>query len=294
MSREHDALFHILNESKVKFEPNTHPDYVSRREEEKKNGNILPEGVLVEQLELNSVPVERVFQPDNSEEKILLYVHGGGFVSGSSVSRRIFTGYLVKEWNYNLYSVDYRLAPEFPFPAALDDCFEVYRKLLMEFGEKKIILIGESAGGNLVLSLAVKIKQEKLPMPAKIIAISPAVQYTSELSSYEKNRNTDCMLTNIQEEIKATYLCTNDTKLLKNPLISPYYADVTGFPPIMLSASNAEILRDDTLLFFDKLCQAEIKAELSMRDGMMHAYPIMTPLPEAMDEIKKMKQFIES
>ena len=149
MSEMHDTAFRFILQGKSDFDENHWPDYAARRVGER----ILeaPEGVSVGEL---PAPLAGEFLscPENPKDKLVFYIHGGGFLGGSSASRRNFTGYIAKELSYNVWSTDYRLAPEHPFPAAPEDCLSHYRAILKRYHPQNIAIVGESAGGNLVAS----------------------------------------------------------------------------------------------------------------------------------------------
>jgi len=292
MSKEHDYLFHMLNSVKKSFDPENPPEYAAARESEKAMGNKLPEGVQTRNVDLGGIPGELIWLDNEKTDKIIFYVHGGGFTTGSSCSRRVFTGAMAKEFGINVISVEYRLAPEHPYPAAIDDCMTAYKHVLNEYTADKIAFAGESAGGNLVLGLAVRANNENLPLPAAILASSPLIQYDRRFESYDKNLDTDCILSNIHEEIIFNYLKDADIELLRNPVISPYYADLEGFPPVLLSVSESEILYDDSVALYNKLKQEGVDTQLSERSGMMHAYILFQSLPEAQEELQIWKRFL--
>ena len=183
-------------------------------------------------------------------------------------------------------SIDYRLAPEHPFPAGAEDCLAAYRALLERFPAERIVLLGESAGGNLVLSLLVQIKRSALPFPAACFAIAPTVQYDRELPSYRDNLSTDCIVSNLLEEMWDVYLCSRDRAVLENPVAAPCHGDFRGCTPVVLWASESEVLRDDSLLMFEKLKAQGVAARLYLRRAMLHAWLIIPALRESKQDLK--------
>lgn len=203
-----------------------------------------------------------------------------------------FTGYLAKELSYNVWSADYRLAPEHPFPAAPEDCLSHYRAILRRYDPKNIAIVGESAGGNLVASTLLSARAEGLPLPACAALLSPTLQYREEFPSYRNNAATDCMLgKTFLTEVRTTYL--RDPERAFDQLASPLFGDVAGFPPCFLTVSDSEYLYDDSVRFSEKLKAAGVPCELEVYHDLMHAFPIIAALPEAQDANKKMGQFFD-
>ena len=196
----HFIVYNIIKKGKKEFDKNNPPDYVLRREQEIQSR--APKNVKVE-----------------PEDKVLMYIHGGGFVGGSPAARRTFTGYTAKKLGYNVYSIDYRLAPEYAFPFGAEDCLKAYKMLVEKYGARNICLIGESAGGNLVLSVALQAKAQGIELPACIVVFSPTLQYTRIFPSYKNNAKTDCMLDiTFLEEVKTTYLKTLENETNSRPI----------------------------------------------------------------------------
>nr|WP_297708235.1 alpha/beta hydrolase fold domain-containing protein [uncultured Butyrivibrio sp.] len=165
-------------------------DYEAIRLEEIRQVSFVkkPKNVNDEMTIIHGVKVHRISAQGNPTDKIIMYIHGGGFVTGSPESRTMFTYYLADKMGYNVVAVDYRLAPEHPFPAGVNDCIDVYEGLLSEYAANNIIIIGESAGANLTLVTLLKIKERGLEFPRASFAFSPCVQYDKVLESYEKTR----------------------------------------------------------------------------------------------------------
>ncbi|MCR5450819.1 MAG: glycoside hydrolase family 3 C-terminal domain-containing protein [Solobacterium sp.] len=284
----HRTLNSILMKKKTVYDPKTPKNYSALRKAEIDSVRMirLPKQVTLLKEQLGGIPAEWLEKENNPSDRIVLYIHGGGFVTGSSEARRNFTSYIADKIGLNVVSIDYRLAPEHPFPAGCEDCLQAYKALLEQFEGKKIILLGESAGGNLVLSLLLNIRTECLPMPAAVFSLSPTVQYDRVLDSYIKNKDTDSILSNLSDEVLDVYLQSHDDAVVRNPLASPYYGDYTECPPVVLWVSDSEILRDDSLLMFERLQKQGVPCRLYMRSGMMHSWLILPFLPEAKKDLK--------
>lgn len=295
MSLLHKIFFDQIMKQKTVYTPGSIVDYVAiRKVDEQQNARLpLRKGITTRTDELGGVPVEYIQKKTNPKDKVLLYIHGGGFVQGSSKARRSFTTYLADKLGYDIVSVDYRLAPEHPFPAAPDDCLTVYKELQKEYHAKSIVLMGESAGGNLVLATLLQAKAQNIPLPSAAFAFSPTVQYDAVLPSYAENTESECMVANLSAEVCDTYLQTHDPAVLKNPIAAPYYGEYDGCPPIYLWASKTEVLRDDSIYMYEKLRKAGQPCRLYLRDNMMHAYQIFTMFPETHKDIKIIRTIMQ-
>lgn len=284
-----------MMKSKVLYAPGGNVDYEKKRQEERMQMKWLPlpKNVAIKEGSIKGIPVEFVTAKGNPRNQMIYYIHGGGFVYGEAATRRFFTTYLAGKFHYNVVAVNYRLAPEFPYPAGALDCIAVYEALLKRYDSKNMMFVGESAGGNLVLSTLLRAKERNLPLPAAVFALSPTVQYDKVFPSYKENLNTDCMVGYLSEEVCDLYLQSRDKALLQNPFAAPYYGDYSGCPPIFLWASDSEVLRDDSIYFYKKMKKAGWDCELYLRDGMMHQYVTTPSFPEAKKDLKIMKRRME-
>lgn len=251
MSFMHRMVFYFCKKGKRRYSPDEPQDYPAKRAAEVSQNRFVsvPRSVRIREATLDGVPVEWVTHGKNPTDRIVLYLHGGGFVVGSVKTRRMFTSYIANKMDYNVIAPEYRLAPEHPFPAAPQDCFAVYQTLLKKYAPNRIVLLGESAGGNLVLSVLLQIKAAGLPMPAAGLCIAPCVQFDQVFPSYTKNQETEAVVDNLSEEVFDTYLRSREPAAVRDPLAAPYYGDFTGCPPICLWASETEVLRDDSVFF---------------------------------------------
>ncbi len=296
MSFMHSMVFYFCKKGKRRYFPDEPQDYPAKRAAEVRQNKFAqaPKSVKIRETSMGGVPVELLTHPRNPTDRVVLYLHGGGFVVGSVKTRRAFTCCLVSKLGYNVAAPEYRLAPEHPFPAAPQDCFAAYRALLKEYAPHRIVLLGESAGGNLVFSVLLQIKAAGLPMPAAALCIAPCVQFDRELPSYTENRDTEAMVDNLSEEVFDTYLCSHNETVTRDPLAAPWYGDFTGCPPICLWASESEVLRDDSLIFFEKLNRAGHPCRLYLRGGMIHTWLIIPQIPEARRDLKTVKSCLDA
>lgn len=231
--------------------------------------------------------------PPAPNDRVVLYVHGGAFVLGLMNIQMDFAAQLSKASHAIVWSVDYRLAPEYPFPAGLEDVFEVYRAMLSEgINPNKITLVGESAGGNLLLGLLLKIKQEKVPPPGAAVPISALTDFNMTGESYQTREHLDPMLpVDRKKTVHFSYLRGESPD---NPLASPLLGDLTGLPPLFIMVGGREILHSDSINFAEKAKQAGVDVTLDVDETMFHAYPLFyNTFDEAKLAIGKISLFIQ-
>ena len=283
----------VLLKNKQNYDPNNPPDYPKARETDiKQNGLIpLPKTMKFASVNLGSIDTEIAYG-DEIGDKAILYLHGGGFVSGCALSRRGFTANLSKRTGLPVYVPNYRLAPEHRFPAALDDCHQAYEALLKRFGPQNIFVIGESAGGNLVLALMHKIKDSGEPMPAGIAVLSPVVQFLEKYDSYQANYAKDPILSNVHEEMLDMYFEEKDPEIINHPYASPIHGDFSRFPKTLITVSETELLRDDAHKAYEAMKTQGVDVQLFSRKNLLHAWPIIASLPEAKKDIKTIAKFV--
>lgn len=246
---------------------------------------------LVEEKESPS-PSYWIVTPKSSHDKIILFFHGGGFNMGSTHGHQDLCQRLSKHTGYSVFSVDYRLAPENPFPAAVEDCIRSYLWLLDEgFNASDIVISGISAGGNLALSTIIALKkiEEKLPLCA--VCMSPAVDLTFPVVYNHLKDVKDWINHERLDKVKELYLQGQSPF---NPLASPVYGDLDGFPPIMLQAGSRELLLCDINRFRDLAVQKDVKVNLEVWQDMFHCWQIFySHLPGADASIKSIGGFVK-
>jgi monoterpene epsilon-lactone hydrolase len=211
---------------------------------------------------------------------IVLYLHGGGYLFGSPQTHRQVLIAMAKAFQAPVYGLDYRLAPEHPFPAAVEDAAKAYEWLLTRHPRAAIVLAGDSAGAGLAIATAVGVRDSRLKLPQAIVAFSPYSDLAVTGVSIEANAKSCAMFTPRGiREAAAMYLAGADAR---DPRASPLYADLAGLPPMLLFVSRHEILRDDTLRLAERASAAGVKVELVVRDRLPHVWPVfVTLLPEA-------------
>jgi monoterpene epsilon-lactone hydrolase len=252
----------------------------------------IPQNVIIETINANGVPAEWQIVPDAIGERVLMYLHGGGYILGSPNDHRLFTVELGRVVEMKVLSVDYRLAPEYPYPASLNDSVNVYKWILsMGYKPKNIIIAGDSAGGNLTLVTLLKLRDDGIPLPVGAFCISPSTDYTDLSESFLGNAERDPFLADAGVFWwRDAYLAGADPH---DPYISPLFADLKGLPPLLLQASTSEMLLDHSTRFVERAKSFGINVELQLWDDMMHVFQAFG-LPESKEALSKIGKFIEN
>lgn len=226
-------------------------------------------------------------------EDILIYIHGGGFVAGNIDYAKGFGSVLASELKKKVFCVAYRLAPEFKYPAAFDDCMEAYDYILEKgYREENIILIGESAGGGLILSMIYRLKEMNRKLPAGLIPISPWTDLTMSSTSFEINRKKDPSMDKKRLlNFAKHYISESDN--VHSPFISPLYGEFTDFPPCIIFVGGDEVLLDDSRRVYQKLIDNNNEASIVIAKGMWHAY-LLYGLKESGSDLKKIRKFVKA
>lgn len=249
-----------------------------------------PRGTEATRVDAGGVPAESVTRPAALPGRHVLYLHGGGYCLGSPANYRHFSWRIADAVRAPVLTIAYRLAPEHPFPAALEDALAAYRWLLGR-GAKEIIVMGESAGGGLTLALLMRLRDETVPLPAAAVAISPWTDLALTGVSLEENAVTDPMLnTGDLPRLAAGYLAGASPR---HPYASPLYGDPSGLPPVLTLAGSDEILHDDAVRMAEKLRSANPRSELQVWPRMVHAWPLFAPvMPESRAAITGIGAFV--
>ncbi len=221
---------------------------------------------------------------------VILYCHGGGYSTGSCIYGRTLTSKLARSTSMDVLSFDYRLAPEHPYPAAVEDVMKAWNYLmLLGYGARDVIVAGDSAGGNLALVLVHQLKKEDRLLPRGLVLLSPWTDLTSSGESFQGKAETDPVLNKeyIDRMIEA-YAGDNN---LGNPLISPLFGDFAGFPPTCIQVGEQEILLDDSVRLHEKMIDANVPVQLEIFPGMWHVFQ-MSPFKTAYEAMDRCAEFI--
>lgn len=251
----------------------------------------LPDGVRVEPVKTGEMYAEWIIPEIPLKEKVLLYIHGGGFISGSCVTHRAHVAKFATGSQLKSLLFDYRIAPEHPFPAAVDDCVVAYRWLLEKgYKPENIIVGGESAGATLTLSLLLALKQQNILLPRAAFSISPVTDLSCRAASFSYNAKNDVAPMGSWTVWTRMYTNGND---LKNPLLSPVFGDYTGLPPIYICVGTHEIHYDDCVNVAGVARRHGVDVTLKEWPRMIHAFPLLSPLfPEAVKALDDIIRFI--
>lgn len=233
-------------------------------------GRVAGAPVQVEEREPDGVPVY-VITPDGTPEddrRVFLSVHGGGFIGGAGATCRAMGIGDALQMGVRTWALDYRMPPDDPYPAPLDDCVAVYRNMLDDYRPEEIVVGGASAGGNLAAALLVRARDEGLPMPAAAVLRTPEIDLTESGDSFQTNLGLDNLLTESLLPANLLYAAGHD---LRDPYLSPLFADLTkGFPPTVLTTGTRDLFLSNTVLFHRALRAADITAELHVLEAGGH------------------------
>lgn len=244
----------------------------------------MPASVVKRRPLLDGLPLEIYIPRQSAQDKALLYLHGGGYVIGGPDTHRALAARLGKAAGLQVWLPDYRLAPEHPFPAAIDDVLKVWRTMKQEFGADNIQVAGDSAGGGLSVALCLKLMELGESLPDRLFLLSPWLDLSLSGDSYRRNQQLDPMVYEdwIRQDCAANYI--GDAEV-QNPLISPFFADekaLAALPPTYIQVGTDEILLDDSLLFAQKVRAAGAELRLDVADGLWHVWQLLAPfMPEA-------------
>ncbi|ABS62493.1 Alpha/beta hydrolase fold-3 domain protein [Parvibaculum lavamentivorans DS-1] len=252
----------------------------------------VPEGVAIERADLGGLGAEWAIPAGAEEGPVVLYFHGGGYLVGSSVSHRHVTSRLAAASKGRVLSVDYALAPEHPFPAAVNDGLKAYRWLLDKgHAPERISIGGDSAGGGLTVATLLAAREAGLPMPASAVLISPWTDLTCATESYNSCADLDPMIQGAGiRETAAAYLNGADPR---DPLASPNFADLTGLPPMLIHVGTDEVLLDDSRDLAKRAKAAGVEAELEVWEGMIHVWhAFYQMLPEGEQALDRLGAYL--
>ena len=253
-----------------------------------------PDRFEVEAASIGGVKGEWARTASSHDDAALLYLHGGGYVIGSPKSHRHMVGALAVDSGLAVFSADYRLAPEHPFPAAVDDAVAAYKGLLDSgIASARLAIAGDSAGGGLTVATLVALRDKGLPLPACAVAISPWCDLSQGGEAYRARAKRDPIVSKDSLDHLATaYLNGTDPKM---PLASPAYADLNGLPPLLIQVGTEEALYDDAMTLKARAEAAGVEVSLESWGGMVHVWHIFHPiLSEGRDAIARVGRFLKA
>lgn len=241
----------------------------------------VPEAVTCTPVTVGDVPCEWIVAEGARDDAVLLYLHGGGYCIGSINTHRALVARLSAATGMRGLAVDYRLAPEHPFPAAVDDATAVYRWLLAEgVAPSRVVVAGDSAGGGLTLATLLAVRDARLPRPAGGVCLSPWTDLEVTGATMDTHAERDPMIQRAGAlRLAAAYLGATHAQ---TPLASPLHADLRGLPPLLIQVGTAETLLDDSVRFAERARAADVDVTLEPWEDMIHVWQAFAPLlPEA-------------
>ena len=254
---------------------------------------MLPEDVKTENFDIRGIPAKWISTPETIQDRVLYFLHGGGHVSGSIKTHQDFAARLSRIAKARVIMIDYRLAPEHPFPAGLEDAVKAYKWLVDEekTTPKNIIIGGDSAGGNLALTTLLKLRELNMELPAAVVLISPWTDMLGTGESMVTKADVDPFISPIAcEFFSQLYARDRD---VRNPLISPLYADLMGLPPLFIQVGTAEVLLDDSIRLAKRAKAIGVEVELDVWEDMIHDFAMFAAVvPESQQGIESIGKFL--
>ena len=289
-SQELDTVLEMIRKRSAEVRKTTDDDRLSY--ERIMSSLPLDDDIETQRVGVNGVPAEWISAPESQESRVVLYLHGGGYLFGSARTHRVMLAHLARAAKARVLALDYRLAPEIPFPAPVEDSVSAYQWLLSQgVSPRKIVFGGDSAGGGLVVAAMVALRSVGEPMPAAGVCISPWADMEATGQSFTTNAENDPSVSRERIlKIAGVYL---DGKDPKAPLASPIHADLTGLPPLLLQVGGIEVLLDDSTALKSRAKEAGVSVEMEVWDDMPHVWHHFAPiLPEARKAIGKIGEFV--
>ena len=250
--------------------------------------------VSIEEKSVAGIHAEWYRPPQAKPGKLLLYLHGGAYALGSCDSHRKLVTHMAWEGNIEAVMPEYRLAPEHPFPAGLDDAVAVYKELLdAGYAAADIIIAGDSAGGGLSVATMLQLRHQGLPLPGGAILISPFLDMSATGESMKTRASRDPWFRPDEIEVVVRYYCPGED--VRNPLLSPVFANVAGLPPTLIQVGDDEILLSDSTRFADKMKTAGVDVEIEVFPEMWHVFQLFVgKMPESKAAVKKIGAWIQN
>lgn len=267
-----------------------------RQKIEKSSGFLgkIPAKFELSPVRIDGLYAEWILPPETAKDKVILYFHGGAYATGSCLAHRPIVAKFVKGSGIGALVFDYRLAPEHPFPAALEDSVAAYHWLLAQgVLPSRIVFMGDSSGGGLCFATLLALKDKSIPLPAAAVALSPWTDLKNNGESWIRNAKVDTLSWKNSQIVFAKYYAKDSDPGL--PLISPLYGDLHGLPPVLIYVGGDELLLDDSTRFAEKAKKAGVDVRLRIGQGLFHCYPACSPLfPEARQAMDEICAFIKT
>lgn len=233
-----------------------------------------PTDVTYEEVDAGGIPAIWARPIGAAKDRVILYTHGGGFVTNTASSHRKLAAHLAKRAGVPALVIDYRRAPEHPFPAQIEDAIKAHKWLREKgFAPERTALAGDSAGGNLAISSVLKMRELGMPLPAAVIAFSPWLDMESTGETFVSNAPYDVFISKDMAVLMAGMYLGKASPV--DPLANPLHADLKGFPPVHVFAGDVEVLQDDARRFVEKAKSSGVDATVAYGAGQQHVYQFM-------------------
>lgn len=247
--------------------------------------------VLVESIDAGGVPADWVWVEDSDPERVILYLHGGAYVMGSRNTHRGLAGRIARAARARVLLAEYRLAPEQPFPAAVDDATACWRWLLGEgLDPSRMAVAGDSAGGGLALATLLALADAGDPLPACAVGLSPWTDLEGTGPTAAPGAVDDPMIAPENLRESGRHYAGDD---LRNPFAAPLHGELSGLPPLLIQVGTREVLLSDSTRFAEKAKAAGVEVDLQVEDGLIHVWQMFPNLPESASAVEQIGSFIE-
>jgi len=252
----------------------------------------IPKGISIEAVNIDGINAEWIIPSGSLQDNVIIHLHGGGYVTGGIHTHKMMCILMAQTLKMKVLVPEYRLAPEHPFPAALEDAVKVYGWILAQnILSKNIIISGDSAGGGLSVAVAIQLHREKESLPSALICMSPWVDLTHRGKSHIIKAASEAVLT--IEILKEWSLYYTTKENFFNPLVSPVYADLHELPPMLIQVGSDEILLDDSLMLAEKAKADGVDVTLKVWDGLWHVWQSLGNLiPESQKAFEEIAMFL--
>jgi acetyl esterase/lipase len=254
----------------------------------------LPANIRIERSDLHGIGAERLINAHATahRQRTLIYIHGGGYVIGSPATHRAFAARLGQRAGAGeIWLPDYRLAPEHPFPAALDDVLKFWHSITVQHPQREFILAGESAGAGLCVSLCVAMRERQQRLPARMYLLSPWLDLSlKSRTHFSQDRRDPFLGREFLEQNFARFYAADTPR--DHPLLSPLFSDLQGLPPTLVHVGSREVLLDDSRAFATKAQQQGAAVTLEVHTGLWHAWPVFQTAPECIAAIRRAGEWL--
>jgi acetyl esterase/lipase len=250
-------------------------------------------GVSKKREQLQGLSAEWLAPKEPAEGKLVLYLHGGGYVMGGCATHRPLVSYIAKTAGVRALLPEYRLAPEHPFPAAIEDSVGLFRALLTSgYAPRDIVIAGDSAGGGLAMATLTSLRDAGDPLPAAACLLSPWLDLTGSGDSMRANAQSDPWFEPEYMPVLANYYCRDDER--HNPLVSPVFADLSGLPPLYIQVCGDEILLSDSTRLVNNARAAGVEADIEIYTGLWHVFQAFARhVPESRAAVARIGSYIQ-